>query len=118
MVKELLIVHSDENVSYFIKKILHNPNYRVTTKTSYDEVKHILKLQTFDLILTDASIRGNFVFKYLEDLKSKTKNTPIIVMSETDQKSITNIVEKIGINEFVSFPFNPLKVKSLINSYI
>ena len=46
------------------------------------------------------------------------KDSPIIVMSEIDQEAIVSTAKKIGVNEFISFPFTQLDINSCINRYL
>lgn len=118
MQKNVLIVNNDAGISYLLKKILKLNKTKVVIKKSYEEVADAVNNQFFDLILTDALIDGNFMFQYIEELKSECPNSHIIVMSEMDQQTIKNSVNKLGVNDFVSLPFNPIEVKNRIENYL
>jgi DNA-binding NtrC family response regulator len=118
MSKNILIVHSDQGVSFLLKKMLELPNVHYIVKRTYEEVANAISNNYFDLILTDAAINGNFLFQYIEDLKSNAPKTRIIVMSQMDQYSIKASLEKLGVRDFISLPVNFPKVKSLISNYI
>lgn len=118
MQKKILIVHNDQGVSFLLKKMLQLPNVQVIIKRTYEEVASAISNSFYDLIVTDAAINGNFLFQYIEDLKSNSPETRIVVMSQMDQHSMRASVEEMGVNDFVSLPVSLPKVKELISSYI
>ncbi|MCT4699600.1 response regulator [Tenacibaculum haliotis] len=118
MKNNILIIHNDQSISHLIKMMLSNVNTTFKISNTYEGIKNILRVNKYDLIITDAAIKGSFVFQYLEDLKSMANNSPIIVMSEIDQEVIVSIAKKIGVSEFISFPFTQLDINSCINRYL
>ncbi|WBX73166.1 response regulator [Tenacibaculum pacificus] len=93
-----------------------NTIFKITN--SYDETVTTLKDNKYDLIITDAAMKGSFTFQYLEDLKKMANESPIVVMSEIDQDVIVHLAKKIGINDFISFPFTSLDIQKSINCYL
>ncbi|MCG8720106.1 response regulator [Tenacibaculum finnmarkense] len=118
MDKSILIVNNDVSISSLIKMMLASANTNFKISTSYDETIKSLKTNKYDLIVTDAVIKGSFVFQYLEDLKIMASESPIVVMSEVDQDNIVSLANKIGINEFISFPFTKVDIEKRIGRYL
>ncbi|WP_271405942.1 response regulator [Tenacibaculum soleae] len=118
MKNNILIIHNDQSISHLIKMMLSSVNTIFKISNTYEDMKTALHIKKYDLIITDASLKGSFVFQYLEDLKTMAKDSPIIVVSEIDQESTVRVAKKIGINEFISFPFTQLDINSCINRYL
>lgn len=118
MEKQVLIINNDVGVSYLLTKVLKLPKVKFITKNSYEDVTDVVKEQCFDLILTDALIDGTFIFEYIEELRFKCPDTRIIVMSEMNQQTIKTNLKAMGMDDFVSLPFNPIKIKARIASYL
>ncbi len=118
MKKQVLIINNDVGVSYLLTKVLKLPEVKIITKNSYEDVNDIVEKQCFDLILTDALIDGTFMFEYIEELRSKFPDTRLVVMSEMNQQSIKNNLKIMGMDDFISLPFNPIKIKERISSYL
>ncbi len=118
MQKQILIINNNVGVSYLLAKILKSPKVEIIVKNSYEDVTEIVKKQCFDLILTDALIDGTFMFEYIEELRFNCPNTRIIVMSEMGQQTIKNSLKAMGMDYFVSLPFNPIKIKERVSNYL
>lgn len=116
--KNILIIHNDTSISSLIKMMLSSVNENFQVSNSYEDAKEIIKSKKVDLIVTDATVKGDFVFQYLEDLKKRASNIPIIVMSQVNQKTIVNAAKKIGINEFIPFPFTQKDVRDTVSYYL
>ncbi|MBE7686304.1 hypothetical protein F7647_09585 [Tenacibaculum piscium] len=116
MTKNILIVNNDVGISSLIQMMLSSVNTIFKISNSYDDVQMALKNKKYDLIVTDAVINGNFIFQYLEDLKTMASESPII--SEIDQEDIVRVAKKIGINEFISFPFSKVEINKYVNRYL
>ncbi|WP_233861139.1 response regulator [Tenacibaculum piscium] len=118
MTKNILIVNNDVGISSLIQMMLSSVNTIFKISNSYDDVQMALKNKKYDLIVTDAVINGNFIFQYLEDLKTMASESPIIIISEIDQEDIVRVAKKIGINEFISFPFSKVEINKYVNRYL
>ncbi|MBE7628391.1 response regulator [Tenacibaculum piscium] len=116
MTKNILIVNNDVGISSLIQMMLSSVNTIFKISNSYDDVQMALKNKKYDLIVTDAVINGNFIFQYLEDLKTMASESPII--SEIDQEDIVRVAKKNGINEFISFPFSKVEINKYVNRYL
>ena len=118
MTKNILIVHSDEAISFLIEKMLDSIDTHFCSTNSYEEVVDIIQTKKFDIIITDSAVKGNFTFQYLEYLKTNANGTPIIVVSQIYQEHIVKVAKKIGVNEYIPMPFDPIDIKNRINSYL
>ena len=105
MVK-ILVVEDDRDLNRYAAMSLRNNGYDVTA--AYDGEEALLKLEEskFDLILTDIMMPKMDGFDLAESIRLTDKSTPIIFMTAKDDKSSKMLGYTIGIDDYVTKPFD------------
>ena len=100
--KKILIVEDDTNINKLIKELLIQNNYEVISAYSGTEALSLLEKENIDLILLDLMLPGLTG----EDLITKIKSTPIIVLSAkiNPEDKINCLLN--GANDYITKPFN------------
>ena len=106
--KKILIVDDEFSVLEFLSNFLSGKGYNITRSDNAKKALDILKLNKFDLILTDIDmpeVSGIELVKYLVSRKNKT---PIIMMSaniNNHEHDVGIFLDKRSIRCFIGKPF-------------
>lgn len=101
MNKQILIVDDDMNIGNMLEDALSRENYQILRAYSGTEAIMILDKETPDLILLDLMLPGLTG----EEVITKIKNIPVIVMSaKTDTTSKVDVL-LAGASDYVTKPF-------------
>lgn len=106
--RSVLIVDDSEAVTTHIKGGLTSAGYNVTIAHDGQEALNILKTTGFDLILTDLIMpnkNGRDLCRAIKHLRH-LDNTPVVLMSNTDDMAIMNRMVKEGATAYLLKPFN------------
>ena len=113
-----MIVHKDLGVSQFLKKVVEIPDVNYSIANNYDDLKNSMLNNSYDVILTDISIQGNYINNYIEYIKLKAPNTAILVFSEMNQIAIKSSIKKMGIDDFIPLPFDIIDLKERLSKHL
>lgn len=118
MKQQILIVDDDNDILELLEYNLHNAGYDVLGFLSTKHVRSVLSEEKIDLIIMDRNlpdIEGSY---YVEMLRSKNINTPVIMLSAKDTKE--DIKEGLikGADDYITKPFDIeeliLRVKAVL----
>ena len=103
---KVLVVDDDQSILDAMEIALDLKGYEVETTTRGEET--FSKIESFkpDLILMDvylSGMDGREICKQIKD-NEKTKNLPVIIFSAN--KSMKEVFEESGANDFIGKPFN------------
>lgn len=105
MVK-ILVVEDDKDLNRYAVISLRNNGYEVIS--AFDGIDALKRLEEnkFDLILTDIMMPRMDGFELAESIRITDKATPIIFMSAKDDKPSKLMGYSIGIDDYVTKPFD------------
>lgn len=105
MVK-ILVVEDDTDLNRFVSTSLRNAGYDVIS--AYNGLEALEKTEkiNFDLLLTDIMMPKMNGFELAESVRSSDKATPIVFMTAKDDKPSKMLGYNIGIDEYVTKPFD------------
>lgn len=116
--KTILIVEDDNDIHNLIKEVLKKENYKIVDAYSGTEAILLIEKENIDLILLDLMLPG----LNGEEIISKIKNIPIIVISaKISPEDKVNVLLN-GANDYITKPFNSeellarIKVQLRINN--
>ncbi len=104
--KRILVVDDEERMCRNLKRILESENYRV--ETALDGISGIQKLKKskYHLVITDLRMpKGGF--EILSYLKSRVKQTPVIVMTGFSKEYNEEECLQWGVAQYFPKPFEP-----------
>ncbi len=105
MVK-ILVVEDDTDLNRFVSTSLRNAGYDVISAFNGLEALEKTENSSFDLLLTDIMMPKMNGFELAESVRSSDKATPIIFMTAKDDKPSKMLGYNIGIDEYVTKPFD------------
>ena len=116
---KVLVIDDDSSVAYSLKKVLLSIGMEAFIAKNWNEAIQLISDQTFGLILLDICLgNGKNGFNHCKELRanSKTKNTPLIIISALwDYEDKIQGLE-LGADDFVCKPFNKGELIARINA--
>ena len=100
--KNILVVEDDIDIHNLIKEVLEKKQYKVFDSYSGTECLLVLEKEKIDLILLDLMLPG----LNGEEIITKVKNIPIIVISAKSSFDTKVNVLLNGANDYITKPFN------------
>ncbi len=105
MVK-ILVVEDEKDLNRYVATCLRNNNYDVVVAYDGEEALTKTEENKFDLILTDIMMPKIDGFDLTESIRITDKTTPIIFMTAKDDKTSKMLGYQIGIDDYVTKPFD------------
>ena len=102
----ILLAEDDRDLNRFITTYLRSNNYEVVS--TYDGLEALNKSAEikFDLVLTDIMMPKMDGFELAENIRISDTSLPIIFMSARDDKPSKLMGYKIGIDDYITKPFD------------
>lgn len=117
---QILIVDDIPDNIKVLQSILSNSSYEITPALNGKDAISQCIAKSFDLILLDVmmpEMDGYEVCEYLKS-KEKTKDIPVIFLTaRVDEEAIIKGF-KIGAQDYVTKPFNPLELIARVNTHL
>lgn len=118
--KEILIVEDNEDNSLLAEKILNYYGFHTVVTSHGNEALAYCNTHRPNLILMDLSlpdIDGMEVTRILRK-KEEYKNLPIIAISAHAMAGIQEMAQEAGLNDFLTKPFLPAELITMIRKYL
>ena len=118
MKKTILIVDDDKDILELLEFTLSNIGYDVLGFLNTKNVSKVILEENIDLILMDRSLPNIDGSLYVEMLRSKNINIPVIFVSAKDAPSDIKEGFLIGADDYITKPFNMdelvLRIKAVL----
>lgn len=113
---KILIIEDDTAFCQMLQKFLTKHGFAVSTSYSIKEAEEQISTSTFDIILSDVRLpKGNGV-TLLPQVKKESPTTQVILMTGyAEVKTAVNAMKK-GAFDYISKPFTPEEILSVINN--
>jgi len=119
--KRILVIEDDNILSSMYKTKLESDNYEVTVAVNGIDGLKLAKMGYYNLILLDIIMPLLDGFVVLEELKkdSKTKNTPVILLTNLGTEEDVEKGKKLGaVDYIVKANMTPKEINKRIKLYI
>ena len=103
---KILVVEDDVDLNRFVSASLRGAGYDVASCFNGAEAIEKMDENKFDLLLTDIMMPKVNGFELAETVRATDKTTPIIFMSAKDDKPSKMLGYNVGIDEYVTKPFD------------
>ena len=103
---KILLVEDDEDLNRFVATSLRSAGYDVVSASNGKEALEKTENVKCDLLLTDIMMPEMNGFELAESIRSTDKTMPIIFMTAKDDKPSKMLGYNIGIDEYVTKPFD------------
>lgn len=115
MDRTILIAEDEREIADLLKLFLEKEGYRVVAACDGLEAWECLRRQPIDLALIDIMMPRMDGFDLLKLLRTEYK-IPVIVLSAKNRDSDKIMGLRLGADDFVSKPFNPLEVVARVQA--
>ncbi len=103
---KVFVVEDDSDLNRFVSLSLRNANYDVVSCKDGLEALEKMDEEKCDLLLTDVMMPKMNGFELAESVRATDKTMPIIFMTAKDDKQSKMLGYNIGIDEYVTKPFD------------
>lgn len=121
MQEHILIVDDDNDILELLEYNLSSAGYDVLGFLNTKHVRRVLQEEPIDLIIMDRNLPDIEGSTYVEMLRSKNINTPVIFLSAKDTQEDINEGFLKGADDYITKPFDieelQLRIKAVLNRY-
>ena len=103
---KILVVEDDLDLNRFVCASLRAVGYEVLSAFDGEEGLRQMESAKFDLLLTDVMMPKMNGFELAESVRAADKTMPIVFMTAKDDKPSKMLGYNIGIDEYVTKPFD------------
>lgn len=118
MMHKILVIEDNPMVMKSIEFKLLKDGYDVITTGDGREAMELIQKEDLNLVITDLMLPFISGIQLIEFIKKIKLELPIIVLSTATQEEIITNAFNMGVDDFITKPFNPnelsLRVKRLI----
>jgi len=117
---KILIIQDSPSINAVLKFKLEKEGFSVETVESGEEGVKKAKAGQYQLILIDyklPGIDGTEVCKILKKEK-KLKNTPMVILSATDEDVLRNVVKDAGADGYINSPYDGKELVERLGAFI
>src|ERR1700722_5081359 len=102
----VLVVDDEVVVCRILDRMLSIDRYRVQSSHSVTEALAAIEKNLFDLYVVDYKLCDGCGLDFVERIRSKGSEAPVILLSGYDPKEIAPRAEKLRIFEIIEKPFS------------
>ena len=96
--KRILLVDDEENILDAYSCLLSEKGFYVVTSDSVKKVRKEFFKSQFDLVITDLGMREDNGFTLVEEIKKKSPNTPVIMLTgSVKTKMLSEYLSILGV---------------------
>jgi two-component system nitrogen regulation response regulator GlnG len=114
--KKIWILDDDKSIRWVLQKALEKNNFTVTSFSNSNEAINHFNHDMPDLIISDIKMPGESGLQFLEKVKTKFSNIPIIIMTAFSDLESAVDSYAFGAYEYLPKPFDIEEALKIINS--
>jgi two-component system, OmpR family, phosphate regulon response regulator OmpR len=114
----LLCVDDDNKIRELLKIYLASKDFRVTTAKDSFEAEKYTSFFFFDLIILDIMMPKKNGIQFLDSLRQKDKNTPVLMLTANNQLEEKTFSYNTGCDDYLIKPFEPTELLLRINKLL
>lgn len=114
----ILLVEDSPDYRMMMSRSLETSESKVTAVSTYSEALSLVAQNSFQLVLISLQLAEGDGFNFCLELQSnsRTKQIPIIVLSESDAVSSKITAFSLGADDYVVKPFHIMELKARVES--
>jgi len=114
MSAHILVVDDEQSIQEFLRLLLEEGGFRVTTAGSMEQGRSRLQQDSFDLVLCDIIMPDGNGLDLLQEIKQQDARTSVIMMTAyTSTKSAIEAMKR-GAYDYISKPFDVEELKVVV----
>ena len=103
--KNILLVDSDQDMCWLMRKILKDINCHILSSQSLGKTMELIAEESFDLMLLDMPLTNFSGIKTIEAVLNKNPRIPIIVILSMRNDNLLKRLNELGVCNFIDKPF-------------
>ena len=103
---KILVAEDDKDLNRFVSSSLKNNGYEITSCFDGEQALDMTERVKYDLVLTDIMMPKMDGYELTKNIRSFDKDIPIIFMTAKDDKPSKMFSYSIGIDDYVTKPFD------------
>ncbi|MCH8013026.1 MAG: response regulator [Candidatus Marinimicrobia bacterium] len=120
MKKRILIADDEPDLIEIAVAFLERPEWEIVTTIDGVTTMKMLECNHFDLVILDILMPKPDGLKIARWIRGneQTKNVPIIILSAISEENTLNKAINIGVNEFITKPFDFETLERTVSKYL
>lgn len=110
----LLIVEDDDTIRDALCDLFSDRHTCRAVETAERAVE-CLEAESYDVVLTDGLLPGMSGRRLLERIRRRWPDTPVIIISGSDDDAYAQSLTKLGVFEYLTKPFQLEEVEESVN---
>ena len=114
----ILVVDDDKNTRLFLKTVLENAKYNVTTASNGKEALSVLDCTHIDLVILDIMMPEMDGYRFTEILRESNNSLPVLMVSAKQQPEDKKRGFLVGTDDYMTTPIDEeemlLRIKALL----
>ncbi len=114
----ILVVDDDKNTRLFLKTVLENAKYNVTTASNGKEALSVLDCTHIDLVILDIMMPEMDGYRFTEILRESNNSLPVLMVSAKQQPEDKKRGFLVGTDDYMTKPIDEeemlLRIKALL----
>jgi two-component system response regulator AtoC len=115
--RHILVADDDNAIRQLLKTFLEDSDYTISEATTGQEALDGLKTGNYDLVLLDMRLPGMTGIDVLKQLREKTGEVPVILITAYGSPNIAIQASSLGAYSYITKPFELDDVLHTINLY-
>lgn len=117
MIKNILIVEDEEEISDLIELYLKNEGYKIFKSSNGSDALKIIHKENIDLAILDIMLPDISGFDICREIRSKYKY-PIIMLTAKDAELDKINGLTLGADDYITKPFRPLELVARVKAHL
>lgn len=116
--EQILIVEDDTTLNQGLCKALREKDRQIVSCESISEAKEQMSLGTVSFVLLDINLPDGSGLDLLKEIKGKTPNVPVILLTanDTDKDIVTGLEQ--GADDYITKPFSLAVLRARVNTQL
>ena len=108
MLKKIVVVEDEPNITEAISFILRRDGWEVATHANGETAAEAVRAATPDAVVLDVMLPGRSGYEILQDLRADPAFAalPVLVLTARGQKKDRDLADRLGATRFMTKPFS------------
>jgi two-component system response regulator MtrA len=115
-VERILVINDDPGSQQAMRRVLEGAGYNATIVPSDRMAMDAIRTTKAGLVILDVSPPAKSTRDICRQIRDKSKNVPILVLSAINDVEEVILLLKIGADDYIIKPFNPLEFLARIRA--
>jgi DNA-binding NtrC family response regulator len=114
----LLVIDDEPKLRATLALIINSAGYKVTTLGDAKSALEFLSNSNYDLVILDWQLNNHEEPYLLKSIHQLYPNLPVIVITGNASQEVRNSAMQLGARYFLSKPFDPVLIISVVNDIL